>query len=519
MFQKITKKLKRKKRIEYDRKKPLYRFTDRVMTVCLPTALLLLILVFFKKLDPDVAVMSFGSVTAVTVIIMLPFLYNLQKLSEYTKELSSGNINNIPDVGDFDEEEELGQIVAAVTKMHSDWQNQSNELQNRSLSNAAIIDGLPDPLIIYNEDGVIINANYAARDLFGLPLKGVGVSKIIRKNRLVNDYIKVFSDDDGCDEDNDDKRIVFVPSKHVNYSIKERVDDEQKNEENGDVHDVIHSSVSNILEMSVTIERLPGKIDDKMVAVLVFHDVTNIKKLEKMQSDFVANASHELRTPLSVISGTIETIQGAARNDPEAAEKFIKLMAEQAYRMELLVEDLLILSRISFNKDEIFTDYVDVSKQVNEVVSAVQSKLKAKNMTISLDSETDIASKGSEKELYQVFENIVSNAIKYGDSDTEITIKVHKLDKVPNDPKFRHMKNGAICLSVHNLGEGIKKEEIDRVTERFYRVDTSRNKKIVGSGLGLAIVEHILSRHKGVLDIKSSYGKDVTFTIFLPIIN
>lgn len=517
MFKGIISKLKRrrKNRIEYDRKKPLYRFTDRVMTVCLPTALLLIILVFFKKLEPDVAIMSFGSVVVVTIVIMLPFLYDLQRLSEYTKELSAGNVNNTMDIEDFDEDEEVGQIVAAVTKMHSDWQHKSEELHNRSLSNAAIIDGLPDPLLIYDEEGIIINANYVARDLFGLPLKGISVSKIIKNNRVLDNYVKVFSDEDGGEDS--EKQIVFIPSKHVNYSIKDRIE-----EEKGvgiEIEDVSHASINNILEMSVTVERLPGKIGGKMVAVLVFHDVTNIKKLEKMQTDFVANASHELRTPLSVISGTIETIQGAARNDPDAIQKFITLMAEQSFRMELLVEDLLVLSKISFDKDEIFTDYVDVLTKIREVTLAVENKLKAKNMTIHFDAEQEIITKGSEKELYQVFENIVSNAIKYGDADTEITIKAGKVKKVSDELKFKQFKNNAFFVSVHNLGEGVKKEEIERVTERFYRVDTSRNKKIIGSGLGLAIVEHILSRHKGVLDITSNYGKDVTFTIFLPIIN
>ncbi|MCP4395055.1 MAG: hypothetical protein GY804_12430 [Alphaproteobacteria bacterium] len=497
MFKRLASRLKhrRKQRIVIDPKKPLNRFTSRVMMVCFPTALLLLILVFAHKLEPEIAVMSFAGVVIVNVIIMLPFLYDLQRISDYAKELSLNTENDVPKIDVFDETEEVGQIVAAVTKMHSAWKNQRKELKNTTLTNAAVIDSLPDPLLIFDKEGGVVNANYAARDVFERSLKGMFLSDFLSKKQILDLALSVFNDNAVRQEDAD--LLNFIPSKHIKF-------------ENGNNS---AAKSSELIEMNVRVEALPGRIDGKSVAVMVFHDITSIKQLEKSQSDFVANASHELRTPLSVISGAIETVQGPAKNDLKARDKFMSLMADQAVRMDLLINDLLALSRINFDKDDVFVDDVDVKHQIKRVVDVVSSNLKGKKMSIKMDFDAceDAYVRGSACEIYQVFENIISNAIKYGNVCTEITIKVSIVAK---------MRLGkGIQVSVCNLGDGIKEDEISRVKERFYRVDTSRNKKIMGTGLGLAIVDRILTRHQGIMDIKSNYGSDTTFTIFLPIMD
>jgi len=248
--------------------------------------------------------------------------------------------------------------------------------------------------------------------------------------------------------------------------------------------------------------------------LVVVRDTTGAKAVEKMRADFVANASHELRTPLSSLIGFIETLRGHAKDDAGAREKFLAIMADQAGRMGRLIDDLLSLSRIELNEHVAPQGTVDLARVVNDVVDALQPIALSSGVTLSTRVAEGLAPvTGSRDELVQVLQNLLDNAIKYGRQDSRVEVVV-----APGAPS--HLTSGLIgpsCyISVSDQGEGIAREHIPRLTERFYRVDVKRSRERGGTGLGLAIVKHIVSRHRGKLHIKSDPGIGSVFTVLLP---
>lgn len=244
-------------------------------------------------------------------------------------------------------------------------------------------------------------------------------------------------------------------------------------------------------------------------AVLVMlEDRTRAAKAEALRRDFVANASHELKTPLASIAGFIETLQGHAKNDPEATERFLAIMARQAARMKRLVDDLLSLNRIEINEHVRPRHPVDLAALVWEISAglAPQAAAEGARFIVELPRE-GLSVLGERDELAQVFVNLLDNAVKYaGDAGP---IRVHLADPADARP-------GMVGVTVADSGPGIAREHLPRLTERFYRVDVARSRERGGTGLGLAIVKHILSRHRGDLTVTSAPGRGARFTVWFP---
>ena len=243
--------------------------------------------------------------------------------------------------------------------------------------------------------------------------------------------------------------------------------------------------------------------------LVVIHDQTEQRRLERMRSDFVANASHELRTPLASLSGFIETLQGPAKDDAVARERFLSIMQEQAERMRRLIDDILSLSRIELKAHVRPSSRVDLAGVVRHTVDALGPV--AKDLGIQIETEvpdTEVLINGDRDELIQVLENLIENALKYGASGGKITVSLAA------DPTGR--AQGCWALSVTDYGEGIPSEHLPRLTERFYRVPVKEGQPKKGTGLGLAIVKHILNRHRARLDIESTAGKGTTFRSVFP---
>jgi two-component system phosphate regulon sensor histidine kinase PhoR len=233
-----------------------------------------------------------------------------------------------------------------------------------------------------------------------------------------------------------------------------------------------------------------------------------------MRADFVANASHELRTPLASLTGFIDTLRGHAKDDPEAQERFLGIMAEQATRMRRLIDDLLSLTRIELNEHVRPAGSVNVSDVVEEVANALSPMAAAANIQLDLVEPSSLPNvAGDREELFQVFQNLVDNAIKYGRPQTAITVELGTRRAGPGEPG----PSPAVYIAVSDRGEGIAREHLPRLTERFYRVDVRRSRAIGGTGLGLAIVKHIVNRHRGRLAIESKVGEGSTFTVYLPL--
>ncbi len=246
-------------------------------------------------------------------------------------------------------------------------------------------------------------------------------------------------------------------------------------------------------------------------ALVTFEDLTALERAETMRRDFVANVSHELRTPLTALVGFIETLRGAARDDPAARDRFLGIMEREAGRMIRLVSDLLSLSKVEADERLRPSEPTDIVGVVKSVLLTLKPQAEAAGMEFVLDAPADTHTvPGDPDQLVQVFHNLIENALKYAQKGGRVQLTVARIDREPV------LRGPAVRIDVADFGDGIDPIHLPRLTERFYRVDTHRSREKGGTGLGLAIVKHIVSRHRGRLRIESELGKGSKFSVLLP---
>jgi two-component system phosphate regulon sensor histidine kinase PhoR len=237
-----------------------------------------------------------------------------------------------------------------------------------------------------------------------------------------------------------------------------------------------------------------------------FVDRSEARAAEQMRVDFVANASHELRTPLATLIGYAETLrEQAAEIDPATRDRFLAVVHEEARRMQRVVEDLISLSRIEAEKFTTPTDAVDLAPLIDEATDGVRRMADERRSDLVRNVEQKLPSIAADRsQILQLLENLLTNALRYGEPGTPVTVSAA-------------LEGSMVHLSVSDEGEGIAPEHVRRVTERFYRVDTSRSRSLGGTGLGLSIVKHIVERHHGRLSIDSTVGRGTTVHVLLPV--
>jgi two-component system phosphate regulon sensor histidine kinase PhoR len=239
---------------------------------------------------------------------------------------------------------------------------------------------------------------------------------------------------------------------------------------------------------------------------MIVDDLSERRRIDRIRVDFVANASHELRTPLASLAGFIETLQGSARDDTEARERFLAIMHDQATRMSRLIDDLLSLSRIELKVHVRPSDPVDLASILSHLTDSLEPLARELGVAIEANVPHDpVTVTGDRDELIQVFENLIENAIKYGQSGKRVVVTIK-----PGTPA-----DGPV-VSIRDFGPGIAEEHLPRLTERFYRIDVEESRQHRGTGLGLAIVKHILARHSARMTIESRPGEGALFSVAFP---
>ncbi len=339
---------------------------------------------------------------------------------------------------------------------------------------ADVIAALPDPTVLMDADGRVVTMNASANTIAPALRRGEPVSLALRIPEVI-----------------DAIRRAALGRKPERAEFSERVPSERW------------------FEVFVTPLRTDGAPATTNRLLLTFRDLTPIRRVEEMRVDFVANASHELRTPLASLSGFIETLKGAARNDTAARERFLDIMEAQAKRMARLIDDLLSLSRIELAAHVRPETPVELLPIVRQVIDALQMLARDRGVTVTIDAPKEpLIVSGSRDELTRVFENLVENALKYGASGKRVEITLSRAFAVSGGEEA--------VASVRDHGPGISAEHLPRLTERFYRVDVAESREQGGTGLGLALVKHIMNRHRGRLTIESRPGEGATFTVRLP---
>ena len=460
-------------------------FANRILALSLPSALVFIMLVALKLLPASIAVMAYSSIIIFNIVWLFPITFELQQIKKYIFRLSKEE-NYTGEQFDLTEND-TREIVKAVNEMHRFWTEKAEQLEAQTISDTAVLDTLPDPILMIDRDGNILGANTSARGLLGDDITDRKVEDIFPSNNFVKAVARVLR------QESESENLIF----YVKHNDK-KGEDPQK--------------------LYAHIKQLPWISKGRAVAVISLYDFAKATKIEKMQADFVANASHELRTPLSVISGFIETLQTTAKDDEKAREMFLKIMSEQANYMSLLIENLLSLSNIEMTQDLPPDEKISVIPIAEDVCNALMLKARARHMEFALKMAKDLPDITADYgQIRQLLQNLCDNAVKYGTENSVITITAKAVAAVPPSKTYEVAPGRAVAVSVHNFGEKISKEYVGRLTERFYRMQTHKNQNIKGSGLGLAIAKHILIRHRGNLRVKSDDVKGTTFTIYLPI--
>ncbi len=334
----------------------------------------------------------------------------------------------------------------------------------RSVDTVAL-EGLPVPVVIIDQARKILGSNQSARKLVGDTAIGKPLSTLIRNPEILD----------------------VIERSRLSKTTQE-----------GEYF----SSIP--VDQYYAVFATPVDADK---TALVFHDLTPIKRADRMRADFVANASHELRTPLASLTGFIETLQGPAREDPQAREHFLAIMQEQAARMGRLVSDLLSLSRIELNEHVIPDEVLDLKPIVGTVLDGLIPLAEESGVNVESDVADDLPHiYGDRDQIVQAVQNLLENAIKYGREGKKVRLT---LSRSTSQKKM-------VEIAVRDFGRGIPEEDIPRLTERFYRVNVEDSNKQGGTGLGLAIVKHIVNRHRGTLSIESQSGEGTVFRILLP---
>ncbi|ODS57722.1 MAG: phosphate regulon sensor histidine kinase PhoR [Agrobacterium sp. SCN 61-19] len=330
----------------------------------------------------------------------------------------------------------------------------------------ASLDGIDMPIFVLGPEAELVAQNQAAQKVFGELVVGLHVSTRWRSPGILD-------------------------------MIRETTETSQPNQIE---HSERHPSERVYVVRVAPID--PGEAAVASYFLLSFKDISELRRLDRMRSDFVANASHELRTPLASLRGFIETMQGPARDDAKAKDRFLAIMLDQANRMSRLVDDLLSLSRLELKAHVAPDQRVELAPILGHVRDSLAPLAAELGVEIRLDLPGEkIEVLGERDELVQVFENLIENACKYG-QDGEVV-----------EVALRRDAGGATEVSVRDHGPGIPAEHVPRLTERFYRVNVEDSRSKKGTGLGLAIVKHILTRHRARLIVRSELGQGSVFTV------
>ncbi|MGC2775607.1 MAG: ATP-binding protein [Bradyrhizobium sp.] len=340
---------------------------------------------------------------------------------------------------------------------------------------SAVVDGIADPAVLLDRAGRVIHLNAAAAQLAPALRKGELAQFALRTPEIITALREA---------------IAATETRRATY------------------HD--HVPVDRWMELVITPVPVPtafGGTDKCML--MTFHDLTPLRRVEEMRADFVANASHELRTPLAALSGFIDTLQGPAKDDAKARERFLGIMHTQATRMARLIDDLLSLSRVELSAHVRPDTLVDVVAIIRQVTDGLESLARERQVVIETSlPEAPVTIAGDREELLRVFENLIENALKYGASGGRVIVSLEQAVSGEGTPEIR--------VKVRDFGPGIAPEHLPRLTERFYRVDVGDSRAQGGTGLGLSLVKHILNRHRGRLLIESVPRHGAAFTACFP---
>jgi len=415
------------------------------------------------------------STSAVLLLAALLSLFVSRRISQPLERIRQGAERFA--AGDFSSRlraagsSEIGSLAETMNEMASQLEERLQTLSNERNQREAVLSSMVEGVLAVDTEGHIISLNKAAAQFFHVfqpeTATGRSLEEVFRNVKLQKFVAEVL-------EGQETRECELIIQNNQTYYLQARG--------------------TNLLGLQAR----------RIGAVVVFNDVSRLRRLENLRRDFVANVSHELKTPITSIKGFVETLLDGAMNNPAEAERFLKIVAKHADRLNSIIEDLLMLSRLEQGgKEGMEMQKAGLGGILNSAVDVCAQRAAAKNITVSVECPENLTATVNPPLIEQALINLIGNAVKYSADGKAVVVGA------------RAEKDG-IVLTVKDQGYGIEEKHLERLFERFYRVDKGRSRQEGGTGLGLSIVKHIAQAHGGTISVQSRYGEGSTFSVFLP---
>lgn len=435
------------------------RASRLLLAIAIPTGILFAVLATNDQVAPGLALMSWAGLNGLSFFLVRRQFKQLWRLNQAIRKLLTRNVSG--------RDGELPSLENTFQALGRELEQERARGETSLAAFRTALDSVNLPVITFLEDRQLTYLNSAAQYSFGNDLVGRDFAKALRNPEVLRAVDRAI-----------ERKTVQTAEFRVTRPVARR--------------------------FVIRINPLQSSPGDRLAFAAVIEDVTDTERLQQIRSEFVADVSHELRTPLTAILGIVETLKGPARDDADAQDRFLTIMGEQAERMYHIVDDLLNLSRIELDEHQVPREDVDLGAVVRQVAEGLELEARDRGMTLVIDGDEILPVQGDREQLARVFQNLAHNAIKYGDPDTEVRFT-------------GEVSGNRVRVKVQDQGQGIPREHLHRLTERFFRVDKARSRAAGGTGLGLAIVKHIVQRHRGELLIDSEVGRGSCFTVEIPL--
>ncbi|QYR23137.1 HAMP domain-containing protein [Paenibacillus sp. sptzw28] len=379
--------------------------------------------------------------------------------------------------------DEIGELGIAINAMADSLQVQMARIHQNESQLSSVLDNMIDGVVMIDGNGRIVLLNRCAEEVLGFSAREL-VGRHYAEAKQQYELSQIIQD--GLD------RREHLREEITFYYPEER-----------------------LLDLNL----VPIFQDDEFGGVLlVLQDVSAIRRLERMRSEFVANVSHELKTPVTAVKGFAETLLGGAVNDPETARSFLQIIYDESDRLNRLIGDILELSKIESRRVPLQFSPIELSAFIGKTVELMSAEAERKNIRIAMKAEPGIYVEADEDRLRQIVMNLLANGISYTQGGGLVTIEVEPVSSVSDQAGADISDYEHIRITISDTGIGIPKKDLPRIFERFYRVDKARSRSSGGTGLGLSIVKHLVELHKGSISVDSQVGIGSTFTIELPVL-
>ena len=409
-----------------------------------------------------------GLATLLSLLVSQRIRRPIEEIKRSAERFARGDFQSPLPVSDL---EEIASLSLAMNQMASELQRRINTITEQRNELEAVLSSMVEGVFGVDREERIIGMNVAAGRILGCDpssAQGRSIQEVLRHSELQRFVKQALSSHETVEKD----IILYAEQETILSALGTLLWDGNRN---------------------------------RIGALIVLNDVTRLRKLENIRRDFVANVSHEIKTPITAIKGFVETLRDGAAKNPEDAERFLAIVQRHVERLEAIVEDLLALSRIEKEREkgEIVLEAHGICEVLSGAAQVCEIKASAKNITLELSCEGDIQGKINAPLLEQAVVNLIDNAVKYSEPGKPIRIEARREGK-------------GVAIRVQDQGCGIEKKHLERLFERFYRVDRGRSRKLGGTGLGLAIVKHIMQAHGGSVSVESLPNRGSTFTLHIP---